>query len=95
MAQSPRSEVSPPPSNALFPAPEPHEAVLADRYIYELMRLFASATRALAMYDCSRCLEDLNKIPEVHQRSAWVMVMCGKAYFEMADYVKVNILFQF
>lgn len=78
-----------PQSNELATA-EIHEMALADNYIYELMRVFASASRAMAMYDCSTCLEELNRIPEVHQRSAWVMVMAGRAHYEMVDYIKVT-----
>lgn len=63
---------------------------LADHAIYSLMRTFASATRALAMYDCRACLEELEKLPPTHQRSAWVMSMVGKAHYELGEYAAVS-----
>lgn len=93
VAHSPRSEGSPVPTAWTAAqeqaAQEAYEVALADIYIYDLMRLFASAARALAMFDCDTCLEELNKIPEVHQRSPWVMAMAGRAHYEKTDYIKV------
>jgi len=54
------------------------------------MRLFASATRALAMYNTALCMEELDKLPHVHQRSPYVMVMVGKAHYERTDYTSVR-----
>jgi anaphase-promoting complex subunit 3 len=93
---SPRSDTSPPPSNWTASqeqaAQEAYEAELADQYIYDLMRLFASATRALAMYNTALCMEELDKLPHVHQRSQYVMAMVGKAHYERTDYTSVRIL---
>ena len=91
---SPRSESSPLPP-LWTPAQEQaaldtYHCALADNYIYDLMRLFASAVRALAMYDCDACLEELDQLPEAHQRSSSVMAMVGRARYEMADYMKVS-----
>ncbi len=72
-------------------AQEAYEAALADNYIYDLMRLFASAARALSVYDCQTCLEELNKMPKVYQCSAWVMAAAGRAHYEMVDYQKVSL----
>lgn len=58
------------------------------------MRLFASAVRSLAMYDCTSCLEELDQLPEVHQRSSSVLAMVGRARYEMADYMKAERFFQ-
>ncbi|EIN03626.1 TPR-like protein [Punctularia strigosozonata HHB-11173 SS5] len=66
----------------------------ADLYIYDLMRLFARATRALAMYDTKLCLQELEKLPAIHQRSPWVMSMVGKAHYERADYASSERAFQ-
>jgi hypothetical protein len=93
IAQSPRSETSPAPSNWTASheqaAQEAYEVELADQYIYDLMRLFASATRALAMYNTALCMEELDKLPHVHQRSPYVMAMVGKAHYERTDYTSV------
>ncbi|KAH9028166.1 TPR-like protein [Lactarius hengduanensis] len=94
--QSPRSDTSPAPSNWTASqeqaAQEAYEVELADQYIYDLMRLFASATRALAMYNTSLCMEELDKLPHVHQRSPYVMAMVGKAHYERTDYTSVRTL---
>jgi anaphase-promoting complex subunit 3 len=94
IAQSPRSDTSPAPSNWTASqeqaAQEAYEIELADQYIYDLMRLFASATRALAMYNTALCMEELDKLPHVHQRSPYVMAMVGKAHYERTDYTSVR-----
>ncbi|KAH9057154.1 TPR-like protein [Lactarius deliciosus] len=96
--QSPRSDTSPAPSNWTASqeqaAQEAYEVELADQYIYDLMRLFASATRALAMYNTSLCMEELDKLPHVHQRSPYVMAMVGKAHYERTDYTSAERAFQ-
>lgn len=69
-----------------------YEIEMADYTIYNLMRSFASATRALAMYDCRGCLLELEKLPREHQRSAWVMAMVGKAHYELGEYAAVCFL---
>lgn len=69
---------------------EVYEMQMADYAIYNLMRTFASATRALAMYDCRTCLEELDKLPPAHQRSAWVMATVGKAHYELGEYAAVS-----
>ena len=71
-------------------ADELYEMQVADYNIYNLMRTFASATRALAMYDCRACLLELDKLPREHQRSAWVMSMVGKAHYELGEYAAVR-----
>jgi anaphase-promoting complex subunit 3 len=95
IAQSPRSETSPSPSNWTSAheqaAQEAFEAELADLYLYDLMRRFASATRALAVYDCQKCLFELEQLPHVHQQSPWVLAMVGRAHYEKLDYVSVCI----
>ncbi|KAH9977216.1 TPR-like protein [Lactifluus volemus] len=95
---SPRSDTSPPPSSWTASqeqaAQEAYEAELADQYIYDLMRLFASATRALAMYNTGLCMEELDKLPHVHQRSPYVMAMVGKAHYERTDYTSAERAFQ-
>ena len=71
-------------------AKEAHEVELADYTIYNLMRMCATAARALAMYECRVCLDALERLPVPHQRSAWVMAMVGKAHYEMGEYSAVS-----
>ena len=65
-------------------------SALAEHYIFELMRTFARATRALALYDTQTCLDLLDTLPSVHQRSPWVMAMVGKAHYEKTEYASVR-----
>ena len=101
-SQSPHSntqspEMSPSPSTWTATheqaAQEEYEAELADHYLYNLTRKFASATRALAMYDCQRCLDELDELPHAHQLSSWVLAMVGRAHYEKSDYASVRGLF--
>jgi anaphase-promoting complex subunit 3 len=99
IAHSLRSEASPSPSNWTSAheqaAQEDYEIELADLYLYDLTRCFASATRALAVYDCQKCLSDLDQLPHVHQQSPWVLAMVGRAHYEKLDYASVRILTNF
>lgn len=70
---------------------EEYCVALADYYIYDLMRTFARATRALALYDTQTCLDLLDTLPSVHQRSPWVMSMVGKAHYERTEYASVRV----
>lgn len=96
IAHSPRSETSPSPSNWTAAheqaAQEEYEGELADHYMYNLTRRFASATRALSMYDCQRCLEELEELPHTQQHSPWVLAMVGRAHYERLDYASVRPL---
>lgn len=98
IAESPRADTSPGPSNWTAAqeqaAQEAYDAELADCHIYELMRMFAHATRAMALYDCRACLEELEKLPTAHQRSAWVMAMVGKAHYELGEYAAAERAFE-
>ncbi|KAI0948283.1 hypothetical protein AcV7_009080 [Taiwanofungus camphoratus] len=75
-------------------AQEVYDKELADHHIYDLMRMFARATRAMALYDCRTCLEELEKLPTNHQRSAWVMAMVGKAHYELGEYAAAERAFE-
>jgi len=93
-ALSHRSEISPSPSNWTAAqeqqAQEEYEVELAEHYLYNLIRRFASAARALAMYDCQTCLAELGQLPHVHQNSAWVLSMVGRVHYEKQDYASVR-----
>jgi len=70
-------------------AQEAREIEVAEQYIYDLMRCFARATRALFMYDSQKCLSELEQLPNEHQQTPWVLAMVGKAHYEKADYSSV------
>lgn len=98
IAHSPRSETSPSPSNWTAAheqaAQEEYEGELADHYMYNLTRKFASATRALSMYDCQKCLEELEELPHTQQHSPWVLAMVGRAHYERLDYASAERAFK-
>ena len=54
------------------------------------MRKFAGASRAMALYDCRLCLDELEALPAQHKRSASVMAMLGKAHYELGQYPEVS-----
>ncbi|KAJ7752015.1 hypothetical protein B0H16DRAFT_1419180 [Mycena metata] len=98
MAQSPRSETSPSPSNWTSTheqaAQEAYEWELAEQYLYDLVRHFASATRALSLYDSPKCLAELEKLPYVHQTTPWVLAMIGRAHYEQLEYANAERAFK-
>ena len=67
-----------------------YQTELADWILYDLMRLCARSLRALAVYDCRLCLEELEKLPIAQQRSPWTMSMVGKAHYEVGEYSAVS-----
>ncbi|KAI0374677.1 protein prenylyltransferase [Pilatotrama ljubarskyi] len=99
LGQGAVSESSPPPSAAWTAeqeraAEEAFQVELADYQIYDVMRKFASAARAMALYDCRLCLDELEKLPPQHQRSASVMAMVGKAHYELGQYPAAERAFE-
>ncbi|RDX48353.1 protein prenylyltransferase [Lentinus brumalis] len=99
VAQNAHSESSPPPSGIWTAeqeqaAQEAYETELADYHIYEVMRKFASAARAMALYNCRLCLEELETLPAQHKRSASVMAMLGKAHYELGQYPEAERAFE-
>lgn len=93
MEQSAHTELSPPApwtEEQQRAAEEAYQTELADYQIYDVMRKFACAARALALYDCRLCLDELEKLPHQQQRSASVMAMVGKAHYELGQYPAVS-----
>lgn len=97
LGQHAHSEASPPPSAPLSAeqeqaAQDAYEAERADFQVYQVMRKFASAIRAMALYECRVCLDELEALPAQHKRSASVMAMLGKAHYELGQYPEVRWL---
>jgi len=94
IAQSPRSDASPAPSNITAAqeqvAQEAIEFEAADNYIYELMKIFARATQKLAQYESQAAVEELDKLPDDQQSSPSVMLMVGRAQYELNQYMKAR-----
>jgi anaphase-promoting complex subunit 3 len=96
MAQSPRSEGSPSPWSLSQEqvAQAAYETEVADKYIYDLMRQFARVTRALSMYQSQRCLEEIELLPHIQQKTPWVLSMVGKAHYNKGDYISAERAFK-
>jgi anaphase-promoting complex subunit 3 len=94
LAHSPRSDASPAPSNLTAAqeqiAQEAIEFEAADNYIYELMKIFARATQNLACYRCQAAVDELDKLPDDQQKSPSVMILVGRAQYELNEYAKVS-----
>jgi len=96
---SPRSDISAAPSSGWTAAQERQaqeifEQEMADYYVYDLMRQFASAARALSVFDCRKCLVELEKLPLVHQQSPLVLAMVGRAHYERLEYASAERAFK-
>ncbi|KAJ3966938.1 hypothetical protein EV361DRAFT_933112 [Lentinula raphanica] len=88
MANSPRSEGSPSSWTVSQEqaAQTAYELEVADKYIYDLMRQFARASRALAMYQSQKCLDAIELLPHIQQKTPWVLSMVGKAHYDKGEY---------
>ncbi|KAF9476333.1 TPR-like protein [Pholiota conissans] len=97
-ALTPRSEVSPSPSTWTSAqeqlAQEEFESEQAEHYLYELVRRFARAARALSLYECKECLDELEQLPHVHQHSCTVIAMVGRAHYEQQDFPSAERAFK-
>ncbi|PFH52439.1 hypothetical protein AMATHDRAFT_57055 [Amanita thiersii Skay4041] len=98
VAPSPIPELSPSPSTWNLAqeqeAQDDYDNEMAEYYLYDLIKRFARATRALAMYDCQKCLQELEQLPHVHQKSPWVLTMVGRAHYEKLDYTAAERAFK-
>ena len=103
-SQSPQSNNTHSPRSDEPPAPvwttemeqamqDAYNMALADIYIYDLMRVFASCVRLLAMYDCEACLQEIDVLPRNHQQTVFVIMMIARARYEQADYTRVGYRF--
>ncbi|KAH7889660.1 hypothetical protein F5I97DRAFT_1846114 [Phlebopus sp. FC_14] len=97
-AKSPRPGPSPPVNNWTpadeQAAQEAYDLAMADYQIYDLMRRFARATRAMSVYDCYSCLTELEHMPSAHQQSSCVLAMVGRAHYERLEYASAERAFR-
>ncbi|KAH8117541.1 TPR-like protein [Phellopilus nigrolimitatus] len=90
---SPRSDESPVPIWTVEMEQAAQETfcnALADNYIYDLMRLYASCVRYLAMYDCEACLATIDMLPREHQKTVSMLILIARARYEQADYMRAE-----
>jgi anaphase-promoting complex subunit 3 len=67
-----------------------HAMEIAECIVYNTMRSCARAFRAFANYDLQRCLDELEGLDAVQQRTPWVMALVGRAEYEKGDYAAVR-----
>lgn len=63
---------------------------IAECIVYNTMRSCARAFRAFASYDLQKCLDELEGLDAVQQRTPWVMALVGRAEYEKGDYAAVR-----
>nr|KAG5703820.1 hypothetical protein BaRGS_031454 [Batillaria attramentaria] len=51
------------------------------------------AYAALAQYDCRKCIQLFEELPEHQYNTAWVLTQIGRAYFEQGDFQKAASVF--
>ncbi|KAJ8699782.1 anaphase-promoting complex subunit cdc27 [Pleurotus ostreatus] len=73
---------------------ETYESDAADHFIYDLMRRFAIAWRALSVYDVQGCIHELGQLPHGQQQSPGVLAMVGRANYERLDYPSAERAFK-
>lgn len=72
-------------------AQKAYNAAVAENYIYDLMRLFATCLRLLSTYDCQAFLTMIDQLPLNHQQTVTAIIMIARARYEQADYMTVSI----
>jgi len=69
-----------------------HAMEIAECIVYNTMRSCARAFRAFASYDLQKCVDELEGLDAVQQRTPWVMALVGRAEYEKGDYAAVRRL---
>ncbi|EGZ28162.1 hypothetical protein PHYSODRAFT_554422 [Phytophthora sojae] len=61
--------------------------------LLRLLSSFGSIYQKLSVYMCREALEMLERLPPSQHASGWAQQQIGRAYFEMADYVRAHEVF--
>jgi hypothetical protein len=64
--------------------------VLVDRYILDMVRVFAKAHLQMSRFECKEMIATLDQLPPQQQLSPTVMILIGRGYFEMVEYATVR-----
>ncbi|KAG8787812.1 anaphase-promoting complex subunit cdc27 [Serendipita sp. 397] len=70
-----------------------NEAV-ADRYVFDLMKILAQAQYNLSRYQCRAAIGSLEKLPQNQQMAPSVMIMYARAYYELVEYTRAERAFK-
>ena len=89
-APAPPSRTRSPDDTFTRPQSDDHAMEMAECVVYNTMRSCARAFRAFASYDLQKCLDELDGLDAVQQRTPWVMALVGRAEYEKGDYAAVR-----
>ncbi|CAG8727472.1 15951_t:CDS:2, partial [Acaulospora colombiana] len=60
----------------------------AERYVFDMMKLFAKAQYHLSRYESKAAIQCVEKLPQSQRMSPSAMVMIAKAYYELVEYIQ-------
>ena len=90
LAPAPTSRTRSPDDTSTRQQSDDHAMEIAECIVYNTMRSCARAFRAFASYDLQKCLDELEGLDAVQQRTPWVMALVGRAEYEKGDYAAVR-----
>ncbi|KIY66286.1 TPR-like protein [Cylindrobasidium torrendii FP15055 ss-10] len=91
---SPPNAQSPPSERSQSPAHDTYDLEVADWTIYDLMRRFAHAARALAVYDLDVCIQHVQAMTDSDRLSPYALSVAGRALFEKCEYAKAEKIYR-
>jgi anaphase-promoting complex subunit 3 len=95
LAHSPRSDSTENLNTGPSATPETRKNIaIAERYVFDLMKVFARAQHHLSKYECRAAIECLERLPQSQQMAPTVMIMTARAHYELVEYIQVCLLGQ-
>lgn len=62
--------------------------------VVQLLRSLGKAYRLLSEYKCAEAVDAFSELPTQQYTTAWVLTQLGRAHFEMVDYQKACMFFE-
>jgi len=66
----------------------------AATFVLALLKVFATAYRALCFYRCEEAISSFQRLPVNHYNTGWVLSHVGRAYFEKVNYHDAKLVFE-
>ena len=63
---------------------------VAERYVFDLMKVFGRAHYHLSKYECKAAIECLDRLPQSQQMAPSVLILIAKAHYELVEYAQVH-----
>ncbi|KAG9285708.1 hypothetical protein G9A89_002275 [Geosiphon pyriformis] len=63
--------------------------------ILDLLKKCARGHAFLSVYECQKAISAFRELPECQYQSTWVYAQLGKAHFELVDYPRAEVYFQY